>query len=109
MKTKLIRILRIESSELDPSEEPEELTAEEFEALPTYKPSRREREAEMLLRVEGKEVEVDVEMMKKSTDIHVSDKAFKELINIFKLYKVPFTFIENGLQVDIRGKMRQED
>lgn len=107
MKTKLIRIMRIESSELDPSDEPEEIPKEEFETLPEHKPTPREREAEMLLRVEGKEKEVDIEMMKKSVDIHVDEKVLKELLNIFKLYEVPFKPIENGIQVDIRRKMRE--
>ena len=105
---KLIRIIRIESSELDPSDEPGEIPIEEFETLPEYEPTPREREAEMLLRVEGKEKEVDIEMEKKSVDIHVDDKIFKEMLNIFKLFKVPFKPIENGIQADIRRKMREE-
>ena len=105
---KLIRILRIESRELDPSDEPEEISIEEFEKLPKYEPTPREKEAEVLLKIEGKEVEVDIEMQKKSVDIHVDDKVYKELLSIFKLYKVPLKFIENGVQVDIRRKMREE-
>lgn len=108
MKTKLIRIVRITTNELDPSDELEEISIEEFEALPEYEPSPKEREAEMLLRVKGKEVEVDIEMMKKSVDITVEDNALKELLNIFKLYNVPFKLIENGIQIDIRRKMREE-
>jgi len=108
MKTRLIRIIRIETRELDPSDEPEEIPIEEFERLPKFEPGLREREAEMLLRVEGKEKEVDKEMMKKSVDIHVDDNIFKELINIFKLYEVPFNPIENGVQVDIREEMIEE-
>jgi hypothetical protein len=34
--------------------------------------------------------------MKKSVDITVDQNAFKELLNIFKLYNVPFKPIENG-------------
>lgn len=108
MKTKLIRTMRIKANELDPSDELDEISIEEFEALPEYGPSPREREAEMLLRVKGKEVEVDIEMMKKSVDITVDDNTFKELLNIFKLYKVPFKPTERGIEIDIRRKMREE-
>lgn len=108
MKTKLIRILRIESSELDPFEEPEEITEEEFERLPEYEPDQNEIEAEQLLKVQGMEGEVDIEMMKKTVDVYVDDNTFKELLNLFKLYKVPFKFIENGIEVDVRRKMRKK-
>jgi len=107
MKTKLIRILRIESSDLDPSEKPEEISVEEFESLPEYEPSPKEREAEMLLKFKGMEKEYDTEMMKKAVDVYIDDNIFKELLNIFKLYKVPSKFIENGIELDIRRKMRK--
>lgn len=108
MKTKLIRIIRIESSELDPSDEPGEIPIEEFETLPEYRPTPRETEAEMLLKVKGKEKEVDKEMMKRSVDLLVEDDDFKEIRNIFKLYGVPLKPIVNGIEVDIRKRMIEE-
>ncbi|MDH5745097.1 MAG: hypothetical protein OEZ52_16265, partial [Candidatus Aminicenantes bacterium] len=107
MNTKLIRIVRIASVELNP-QEVEEISVEEFELLPEYKPSGREEEAEMLLRVGGKERDVDREMMKRSVDLLVEDGVFKEVRNIFKLFGVPLKPLVNGIEVDIRDKMMEE-
>ena len=108
MKTKLIRITRIESSELDPLEGPDEISRDEFETLPKYEPTPTEREAEMLLRIRGKEREVDKEMMRKSVDLLVEDDVYKEMLNIFKLYGVPIKLIPGGVEADIRDRMIQE-
>jgi len=41
------------------------ISEEEFESLPEYEPGEREREARMLLKVDGEDIEVDIEMLKK--------------------------------------------
>ncbi len=109
MKTKLFRIIRMESSELDPPEESDEISEAEFETLPKSEMTPREKEASMLLRVEGKGREVDdKEMMKRSVDLLVEDDVYKEMLNVFKLYGVPFKPIANGVEVDIRDRVLEE-
>ena len=83
MKAKLIRIVRIETRELDPPVGISRLMAVLEEIAPSL-------------------------TRKKSVDIYVDDNALKELLNIFELYKVPLKHIRNGIEVDIRGKMKEE-
>jgi hypothetical protein len=39
------------------------------------------------------------------SEIKVNDKAYKELIYVFKLYKIPFKRIQKGIEIDTTKKL----
>ena len=40
-----------------------------------------------------------------TSEIKVNDKAYKELIYVFKLYKIPFKRIQKGIEIDTTKKL----
>jgi len=40
-----------------------------------------------------------------TSEIKVNDKAYKELIYVFKLYKIPFKRVQKGIEIDTTKKL----
>lgn len=64
------------------------------------KEGKLSKKAEKLMRKGKLKVKVPI-----TTEIKVNDKAYKELLHVFKLYKISFKRAHKGIEIDITKKL----